>query len=63
MIKIDFNPVKGIKKGNYRPCLIISNTYINHYTGIIWVMTITSRKQRYFSDIVVKTRLALLMGD
>ncbi|WP_367869824.1 hypothetical protein [Staphylococcus borealis] len=41
---------------------MISNTYINHYTGVIWIMTITSRKQRYFSDIVMKTRLALLMG-
>ncbi len=52
-----------LEKVRYRTCLIISNTYINHYTGIIWVMTITSRKQRYFSDIVMKTRLALLMGD
>ncbi|MDM7862773.1 type II toxin-antitoxin system PemK/MazF family toxin [Staphylococcus borealis] len=62
IIKIDLNPVKGIEKGKYRPCLIISNNYINQYTGIIWVMPITSRNKRYPSDIEVKTKLGNISG-
>lgn len=29
VIKLDFNPVIGNEKGNYRPCLVISDSEFN----------------------------------
>ncbi|WP_143810463.1 type II toxin-antitoxin system PemK/MazF family toxin, partial [Oenococcus oeni] len=40
VIKLDFNPVIGTEKGNYRPCLVISDTEFNKVSGFAWVIPI-----------------------
>lgn len=57
VIKLDFNPVIGTEKGNYRPCLVISDTEFNKVSGFAWVIPITKRyDERYTTDVLVKTK-------
>lgn len=57
VIKLDFNPVIGTEKGNYRPCLVISDTEFNKVSGFAWVIPITKRyDERYQTDVLVKTK-------
>ncbi|HCY7075304.1 TPA: type II toxin-antitoxin system PemK/MazF family toxin [Staphylococcus aureus] len=63
VIKLDFNPVIGNEKGNYRPCLVISDSEFNHVSGFIWVIPITSRDdERYPTDVLVETENQRIHG-
>lgn len=54
VIKLDFNPVIGTEKGNYRPCLVISDTEFNKVSGFAWV--IKRYDEQYPTDVLVKTK-------
>jgi mRNA interferase MazF len=42
----DLNPVRGHEQGGLRPVLIISHDILNHNSGTVIVLAITSKEQR-----------------
>lgn len=63
VIKLNLNPVIGNEKGNYRPCLVISDTEFNRISGFVCVMPITSRlNERYPTDVIVETENQKISG-
>ncbi|NJI02321.1 type II toxin-antitoxin system PemK/MazF family toxin [Staphylococcus agnetis] len=62
IIRVNLNPTKGREKGKYRPCIVLSATYYNLATGFVWAVPITSRDERYPTDIKLKTKYNNITG-
>lgn len=62
IIKVDLSPIVGREKGNYRPCIVVSNDLVNSATGMYWVMPITGRNVKYPTDIPLKTKNRKITG-
>ncbi|MCO4356036.1 type II toxin-antitoxin system PemK/MazF family toxin [Staphylococcus agnetis] len=56
VIMIDLDPARGKEKQKYRPCVIVSNNFVNQGSPFVWALPITNRTKRFPSDIVVKTK-------
>ena len=56
IIKLNLNPVQGNEKGEYRPCLVVSESEFTQISGFAWVIPITKRGyKRYPTDVILET--------
>jgi mRNA interferase MazF len=46
LLKLDLDLIKGHEQSGYRPVLVVSATNFNRYSGVCWVVPITSRRVR-----------------
>jgi|SRR5699024_9438596 len=56
IIIVNLDSTKGREKGKNRPCIIVSNNLVNANSSFIWAFPITSREQKYITDIPLKTK-------
>lgn len=63
IIKLNLNPVQGSEKGDYRPCLVASESEFTQVSGFAWVIPITKREyKRYPTDVIVETENNAIYG-
>ncbi|EIQ0342059.1 TPA: type II toxin-antitoxin system PemK/MazF family toxin [Staphylococcus pseudintermedius] len=62
VIMIDLDPTRGKEKQKYRPCVIVSNNFVNQGSPFVWALPITNRAKKFPSDIVVKTKRNSVTG-
>lgn len=62
VIMIDLNPTRGKEKQKYRPCVIVSNDFVNYHSPFVWILPITNRSKRFPSDIPVSTKNSNVTG-
>lgn len=55
VIMINLNPVIGREKGHYRPIVIVSNELHNRIVKKVWAIPVTSRENRYPTDVDIET--------
>ena len=48
IIVIDFDPQMGVEMKKRRPALVVSETFFQEKTGLVWVLPITSSKKDGF---------------
>lgn len=56
VIMIDLNPTRGKEKQKYRPCVVVSNDFVNQNSPFVWILPITNRLKRFPSDIPIETK-------
>ncbi|MGN4158018.1 type II toxin-antitoxin system PemK/MazF family toxin [Staphylococcus auricularis] len=56
VIMIDLNPTRGKEKQKYRPCVVVSNDFVNQHSPFVWILPITNRSKRFPSDIPIETK-------
>lgn len=63
IIKLNFNPdVKAIT-GDYRPCLVVSDSMLTQGSGYAWIIPIIPQKEaEYPTDVVVESKEAIVTG-
>lgn len=63
IIKLNFNPVQGSEKGDYRSCLVVNESEFIQVSGFAWVIPITKREYKlYPTDVIVETENNAIYG-
>ncbi|CUT97052.1 PemK family growth inhibitor [Staphylococcus capitis] len=62
VVMIDLDPTRGKEKQKYRPCVVVSNDFVNQHSPFIWALPITNRPKRFPSDVTVKTKNNSITG-
>ncbi|MCS4823603.1 type II toxin-antitoxin system PemK/MazF family toxin, partial [Staphylococcus aureus] len=44
---IDLDPTRGKEKQKYRPCVVVSNNFVNQHSPFVWILPITNRPKRF----------------
>lgn len=62
IVMIDLFPTRSKEKQKYRPCVIVSNNFVNQGSPFVWALPIINRTKSFPSDIVVKTKHNSITG-
>ncbi|PRY84269.1 type II toxin-antitoxin system PemK/MazF family toxin [Alkalibacterium olivapovliticus] len=57
IILVSLDPTKGHEQGDYRPCLVISETYYNKRVNMCVVLPITHSKKGYPFEVELPSSL------
>jgi len=63
IIKLNFNTDETSEVGDYRPCLVISDSVLTKGSGFAWIMPILTNKEAvYPTDVKVESKEDIIRG-
>lgn len=63
IIKLNLTTDEAVETGNYKPCVVVSDSVFTQGSGFAWVMPILTHKQAtYPTDIQVESKEDIVRG-